>query len=159
MVAEKSLLFLFLPSSALISRLNKSFNGILCSGLFDVVPTASNTGGIQTAGSWKGWNSTIVGVQSGSGAAWQYCSTKDVHAQNPSALLLYNTLGASFLGVGAAGEASRVVAGAVSIGSTMAQALCSLEGSCWEGWWRHMCPGSAEMSVDVVLQSLLTVLY
>lgn len=79
MVAEKSLLFPFLPSAALISSLNKSFNGILCSGLFDVVPTAPNTGGIQTAGSWKGWNSTMVGVQSGSGAAWQCLVVPKMH--------------------------------------------------------------------------------
>lgn len=79
MVAEKFLLFSFLPSAALISRLNKSFNGILHSGFFDVVPTASNTGGIQTAGSWKGSNSTIVGVQSGGGAAWQCLVVPKMH--------------------------------------------------------------------------------
>lgn len=57
MVAEKSLLFPSLPSATLIYRLNKSFGSILSSRPFDVVPAASNTGGIQTAGSQKGWNS------------------------------------------------------------------------------------------------------
>lgn len=56
-MAEKSLLFPSLPSATLIHRLNKSFGSILCSRLFDVVPAASNTGGIQTAGSQKGWSS------------------------------------------------------------------------------------------------------
>lgn len=71
MVAEKSLLFPSLPSATLISRLNKSFDGILCLWPFDVVPAASNTGSIQTAPSWKGWNSTIAGALNGGGAAWQ----------------------------------------------------------------------------------------
>lgn len=44
MVAEKSLLLPFLPSATLISRLNKSFNSILCLWPFDVLPSSYKHG-------------------------------------------------------------------------------------------------------------------
>lgn len=160
MVAEKSLLFPFLPSTALISRLNKSFNGILRSGLFDVVPTASNAGGIQTAGSWKGSNSTIVGVQSGGGAAWQCLVVPKMHTHRVVLLscspALLEHLSRWW---GLLERPAGWWQGVVSIGSTKGQAVCLLEGSCWQEWQRHVCPGSAEMSVYVTQWPLLTVLH
>lgn len=152
MVAEKSLLFPFLPSAALISRLNKSFNGILCLGLFDVVPRASNTGGIQTAGSWKGWNSTIVGVQSGSGAAWQCLELPKIHTHTVLQLSFSLQHSWSIFPRG-------WWQGAVSTGSSMTQLTCLLEDSYWEEWQRHVCPGSAARSVSVAPRSLLAVLH
>lgn len=100
MVAEKSLLLPFLPSATLISRLNKSFDGILCAWLFDVLPAASNTGGIQTV---KSQNSTVAGALNSSGAGWQRLAgpkmlTQQARRQlNPSALPWRGSAGSAFL--------------------------------------------------------------
>lgn len=102
MVAEKSLLLPFLPSATLISRLNKSFDGILCAWLFDVLPAASNTGGIQTV---KSQNSTVAGALNSSGAGWQRLAgpkmlTQQARRQlNPSALPWRGSAGSAFLSV------------------------------------------------------------
>lgn len=103
MVAEKSLLLPFLPSATLISRLNKSFDGILCAWLFDVLPAASNTGGIQTVKSQNGRNSTVAGALNSSGAGWQRLAgpkmlTQQARRQlNPSALPWRGSAGSAFL--------------------------------------------------------------
>lgn len=153
MVAEKSLVFPFLPSAALISRLNKSFNGILCLGLFDVVPMASNTGGIQTAGSWKGWTSTIVGVQSGSGVV------PKMHIHRVLLLSFSPTHLSTFLRGRAAGEVSRMVAGCSEHWELNGTGYLLVGGQLLREWQWHVCPGSAGMSVSVGPWSLLAVLY
>lgn len=45
------------------------------------------TGGIQTAGSWKGWNSTTTGIPNGCEAAWQCLAEPKM--RTPQVLLLF----------------------------------------------------------------------
>lgn len=171
MVAEKSLLFPSLPSATLISRLNKSFDGILCLWPFDVVPAASNTGSIQTAPSWEGWNSTAAGALSGGGAARQCLAGPKM--RTPWVLLLSRS---------ATGQPS----GCLSQGSGLPESpagwcrvlravllrpspserwepsgttLCPSEGRCGKERQRCACPGSGEMSGNMELRPLLAVPY